>query len=59
MTDKNNCDHKFVHLETIRKDKYDRDCTDYLRIDRFYCEKCLEQKEIRKEELRRERPEWY
>jgi hypothetical protein len=54
-----NCEHKFVHLETIKKDKYDRDCVSYLRIDRFYCEKCLEQKEIRKEELRRERPEWY
>lgn len=59
MPEKNNCDHKFVHLETIRKDRYDNYCTHFLRIDRFYCEKCLQEKEVKKEDWCRETPEWY
>ena len=53
------CEHKFVHLETIRKDYYDSGCTHFLRIDRFYCEKCLEEKEVKKESWCRNTPEWY
>jgi hypothetical protein len=53
------CEHKFILLETIRKSYYENHCTKFVRIDRFYCEKCLEQKETRKEDWCRETPEWY
>lgn len=41
--------HKFVHLT---RESYKQDCgryaTKYVRIDYFYCEECLEEKEIKK-----------
>jgi hypothetical protein len=55
------CDHKFVHLDTIKKHDTSGYNTQFIRIDRFFCEKCLEQKEVRKSEYAysRETPEWY
>ena len=53
------CEHKFVHLDTIRKNYADGWGTNWILVDRFYCEKCLEEKEVKKEKWSRERPEWY
>ena len=41
------CEHKFAHLDTIyKKEHYPGTyCTSYKRIDRFFCEKCLEERE--------------
>lgn len=54
-----NCEHKFVHLETIKKYDSGGYQTRWICIDRFFCEKCLCEKEIKKEEYNREKPEWY
>lgn len=44
-----NCEHKFVH---IRNDSYYRSTSryswEYACIDYYFCEKCLEEKEIKK-----------
>lgn len=31
----------------------------YVRVDLFFCERCLEQAERRREEYAREKPEWW
>lgn len=53
------CEHKFVHLETIRYSKFMDYSTYYVRIDRFFCEQCLLQEEKRCDTYSRETPEWY
>lgn len=55
-----NCEHEFEHLGTeyTRTNRsYGNDI--YTRIDRFYCRKCLEIKEIIKEECDCYIPEWF
>lgn len=59
-----NCEHKFVHLDTIKRkiDEYPSYGNTYIRIDTFYCEKCLETKEVKKEKYvgyRGSIPDWY
>ena len=54
------CDHDFLYIESI----YDCRGTGsykqkYVRIDRFYCRKCLLGTEKRKEEDSHGMPEWY
>jgi hypothetical protein len=54
------CDHKWVHLETHKETKtYNSYSCVYIKIDRFFCEKCLETKEIKREERLLEKPSWY
>jgi hypothetical protein len=31
----------------------------FLRVDTFYCDGCLEQKEVKREEYSRDTPDWY
>lgn len=59
------CSHKYVHLETI-KQKGERASIglnygkQWIRIDRFFCEKCLNIKEIKKTaENWENRPDWW
>ena len=41
------CEHKWVHLETIRNEIFTPGYSnEFKRVDIYYCEKCLEQKEI-------------
>lgn len=58
------CTHKFVHLETVKErprsipNSYS--VLGWKRIDRFYCEKCLEQKEFVKTAPHYEnQPDWF
>jgi predicted metal-dependent hydrolase len=55
----NENEHKWVHIDT--KKHYDcagyNNC--YVRIDNFFCEKCLEIKSKRQESYAREAPDWY
>jgi hypothetical protein len=54
------CDHKYVHLETSRwHDSGGGYQTRWVRIDRFFCERCLKTRELRRDEYSREQPEWY
>jgi len=50
------CEHLFRHLETkrLKESKFNNDKqmegTYYICIDRFYCQKCLDIKEVRESE---------
>jgi hypothetical protein len=48
----NQCDHKFSHLETKKNHSYDGMFnTRFTRIDIFFCDKCLEQKIVKKKSI--------
>lgn len=58
------CEHKFVHLETIKKKQQyiantGGSYSPWERTDRFFCEKCLEVVEKTKEGYEREQPNWF
>ncbi|MFA5322132.1 MAG: hypothetical protein WC373_05605 [Smithella sp.] len=59
------CEHKWVYMETVRRHAktaspgYSAQI-DWKRVDRFYCEKCLEVKELTKTAPGYyEKPEWF
>ena len=53
-------EHKFVHLRTAKWIGNDGGySTQFIRVDTFFCERCLDQKEVRKETYSRDTPEWY
>lgn len=54
------CDHKYIHLDT-KKHKDDRvfGAPEWNRIDKFYCEKCLNEERKHKYECGWSKPEWY
>lgn len=57
------CEHKWVFQNSVYSFEYGRSPSDqdhYKRIDNYYCEKCLEFKEVvAKDEWSRERPYWW
>jgi len=54
------CDHRYVLLSTAKwTDGAGEFNTHFIRVDRFYCERCLADKELRKEERARDTPDWY
>lgn len=56
----NNNEHEFMHLDTQYL-YYSRSfgLPTYSRIDRFYCAKCCEQKEVVKSETTSYQPSWF
>ena len=56
----NNCEHNFIHLDTdyTRTDRNYGNNT-YERIDRFYCAKCLDEKEKVVSECEPYMPSWF
>ena len=53
------CVHDYLHLDTdfiIETGGYDNT---YIRLDRFYCKKCLHLEEKRKSESSRGKPTWW
>lgn len=65
MCEKNGCDHDFVHLESIKTEtpvSYSY-VTEFKKVDRFYCRKCLEQRDIvHQQEINRSYkrfPDWW
>lgn len=56
------CDHKYVHLETTKNEVHCGNHVTWKKCDRFFCEKCLDIKEIErieKIEACKGRPAWY
>jgi hypothetical protein len=55
------CEHKYVHYDCKKNQKYlvTTGMTEWTRIDYFFCERCLDEKEKRKHEISRDKPEWY
>jgi len=57
---KTTCEHNFKQMETIYTDKYAEDKGIlYIRIDRFYCTKCLDERTKRREDFCKYKPDWY
>lgn len=54
------CDHKFVHLNTICNYEYAGYKNSYFsRIDTFFCQKCLQYKEKKFQSSGEKYPEWW
>lgn len=53
------CEHKFVHFETFKSRESGIYQTGWKRVDRFFCEKCLEYKDVEQMEWSRDKPIWY
>ncbi len=53
------CKHRYVLLRSARWTEDSGYNTRFRRLDVFYCESCLEQKEIPRDEYSRETPNWY
>ena len=54
------CKHSYLHLGTIYFVERMHNCFYWHRVDRFYCSKCLDIREIEKEEMTYgSRPKWY
>ena len=55
------CEHKWIFQESAYKHELSSGYSDlYERIDNYFCEKCLDQKEIiAKHEYSRGKPYWY
>lgn len=52
------CEHEYSHLET-KQIQENGHVPHWIRIDYFFCVKCLDEKEKRKSETNRYKPEWY
>jgi hypothetical protein len=60
------CNHKFVHFDTLYKKTTVGGGNPFLphysirkRIDRFFCERCLELKDVIKEQISEYPPDWW
>lgn len=54
------CQHVYSHLETIKKTNSDGGYNiEYKRIDRFFCQKCLKERETVKSTYSRDKPDWF
>jgi len=53
--------HKWIYMETTyaRPRESGNRVYCYKRVDRFFCETCLEQNEVKREEHLDSRPDWY
>lgn len=53
------CDHVFVFLRTIQNVDNCNYQLHWEQTDIFFCEKCLEQKNVYKHEYSRDKPDWW
>jgi len=54
------CEHNYQFLRTAKfTDNRGNYNTHFFRVDTFFCTKCLEQKELKKDEYSRDTPAWY
>lgn len=53
------CQHVWRHLETVRWTDFGNYNSHFHRVDRYFCEKCLETHEKKQDEFSRDTPEWY
>jgi hypothetical protein len=54
------CEHKWTFIETKTKTKSDGGYNvQWIRVDRFFCEKCLEPRDVIQQDWSREAPHWW
>ncbi len=59
-TNTEDCEHKFVYIDSkkwISRGGYRP--FEYTKVNRFFCEKCLQTKEIERKEVSWGEPDWY
>jgi hypothetical protein len=56
MSEQQNCEHKWVHMR--KEENVEVGYRQWKAVDRFYCEKCLEQKTVRSEIPERRSHAW-
>jgi hypothetical protein len=60
MSEEEKCEHQFEFLRTAKWiDNNGGYNSCFCRVDTFFCSKCLEQKEVKKEDWKRDTPDWY
>ena len=58
----NICDHRYKHLETVKYETHSGNTVKWDKCDRFFCEKCLDIKEVSRVEIieaYKGKPSWY
>lgn len=55
----NKHEHKFIFIESIKRRERAGHNDLFRKIDRFFCERCLETREVEKHEYSRDIPDWY
>lgn len=55
------CNHKYIHFDTSKRSEHDGSPYQlhWIRVDKFFCEKCLDTKDVKKEGWDRDKPDWY
>lgn len=53
------CDHQFVFLRTAKWEEGTGYHSTFHRVDTFFCQKCLLQKEVERKATARDTPDWY
>lgn len=59
---KNQCKHKWIFMESVCRTKKHDYYVEYIRTDLFFCEKCLEQKQVQRnsdQTFDKPAPDWY
>lgn len=59
MSETPSCEHQWVFIESHYKSESGSYQIFWKRLDRFYCSKCLEEREVRKQECNRDTPDWW
>ena len=54
-----NCEHNFVFSRSSKYDEYRNYNTKFVRIDYYYCTKCLTYECVKQEDYCRDTPDWY
>ncbi len=53
------CQHKYVLMDTSKWTRSESYNILFVRVDRFFCEKCLDEQAKERREYSRDTPEWY
>lgn len=59
MTEQKDCEHKFVFMDSSKKMESGTYQTHWIKVDRFFCEKCLHYETVKTSEWDRDPPEWW
>lgn len=53
------CEHKWVYIDSVKSSGVGAFQIHWVKISRFFCEKCLELKQVKQEEWSRDCPAWW
>ncbi len=53
------CNHKYIHLDTSKWSRSETYNFLFVRVDRFFYEKCLDERVKERKEYSRDTPDWF